>query len=119
MISVLWRGGELDRLLDEDHAALGERWGSRRPPRWQHRSEVTYNVYGDRGSIDDLAYDEATATLLVTELKTGIYDAQRTVAKLDEKVPHRPRRSAPLRMAGPARCARACGCRNANEPSPR
>ena len=86
VISVLWRGGELDRLLDADHAALGERWGLRRPPRWEHRSEVTYNVYGDRGSIDDVAYDEATGTLLVTELKTGIYDAQRTVAKLDEKV---------------------------------
>jgi hypothetical protein len=47
---------------------------------------VTYNHYGDRGSIDDLAFDPVSRTLLVTEMKTGIYDGQRTVAKLDEKV---------------------------------
>ncbi|MGH2417128.1 MAG: hypothetical protein ACRDFY_02225 [Candidatus Limnocylindria bacterium] len=68
------------------HARLGERWAKVRPPRWFARAEVTYNNYGDRGSIDDLAFDAATGTLLVTELKTGIYDGQRTVAKLDEKV---------------------------------
>ena len=46
---------------------------------------MTYNHSGDRGAIDDLAVDPSTGVLLVTELKTGIYDAQRTVAKLDEK----------------------------------
>jgi hypothetical protein len=84
-ISVRWRGGELDRLLDADHARLAEAWAARRPPRWGARAEVTYNVYGDRGSIDELAFDDATGTLLVVELKTGIYDAGRTVAKVDEK----------------------------------
>jgi hypothetical protein len=38
------------------------------------------------GSIDDLAFDARTGTLVVVELKTGIYDLQRTLAKLDEKV---------------------------------
>lgn len=84
-LSVRWRGGELDRLLDADHSRLAEAWAALRPARWDARSEVTYNVYGDRGSIDELAYDAATATLLVVELKTGIYDAGRTVAKIDEK----------------------------------
>lgn len=27
---VDWRGGELDRLLDADHALLQERWASRK-----------------------------------------------------------------------------------------
>lgn len=36
-------------------------------------------------SIDDLAFDPLTGTLLVSELKTGIYDAQRMLAKIDEK----------------------------------
>ena len=83
---VDWRGGELDRLLDADHALLQERWAARKASgRWESRQEVTYNEYGDRGSIDDLAYDETTGTLLVSELKTGIYDAGRTLMKTDEK----------------------------------
>jgi len=86
VLSIRWRGGELDRLLDDDHARLAERWAARRPPRWEARAEVTYNVYGDRGSIDELAFDSVTGTLLVVELKTGIYDAGRAVAKVDEKV---------------------------------
>lgn len=86
VLFVEWRGGELDRLLDADHALLRERWAERRSPgRWAARQEVTYSVYGDRGSIDELAFDAATGTLLVFELKTGIYDSQRTTAKLDEK----------------------------------
>ena len=85
VLSVRWRGGELDRLLDADHALLGERWSALRGVRWEARAEVTYSEYGERGSIDELAYDPATGTLLVTELKTGIYEANRTVAKLDEK----------------------------------
>ena len=82
-----WRGGEMDRLLDADHAALQERWAERRSAggRWVARQEVTYNVYGDRGSIDDLAFDPVSGCLLVSELKTGIYDVQRMLAKLDEK----------------------------------
>jgi transcriptional regulator with XRE-family HTH domain len=86
VISVMWRGGELDRLLDADHAQLGERWAQLRPKRWVARSEVTYNEYGDRGSIDDLAFDPASGVLLVTELKTGIFETWKTMAKLDEKV---------------------------------
>lgn len=84
---VDWRGGELERLLDADHAALLERWAARKPRRWaaSSRQEVTYNHFGDRGSIDDLAFDADTRSLLVSELKTGIYDAQRMLAKIDEK----------------------------------
>lgn len=89
--SVHWRGGELDRLLDADHALLGERWANVRTDRWQARAEVTYNQYGERGSIDELAFDPVTGTLLVTELKTGIYDGAGTVAKLDEKARHAPK----------------------------
>jgi transcriptional regulator with XRE-family HTH domain len=85
VLSIRWRGGELDRLLDADHARLAEAWAGRRTDRWEARAEVTYNVYGDRGSIDDLAFDARTGTLLVVELKTGIFEVGRTVSKLDEK----------------------------------
>jgi transcriptional regulator with XRE-family HTH domain len=84
---VVWRGGELDRLLDADHALLQERWAARKADagRWESAQEVTYNHFGDRGSIDDLAFDRVTAILLVSELKTGIYDAGRMLMKVDEK----------------------------------
>jgi transcriptional regulator with XRE-family HTH domain len=87
VLFIDWRGGELDRLLDADHAELQERWAVRkaRYPRWESRQEVTYSHYGERGSIDDLCFDAATGTLLVSELKTGLYDMQRTLAKVDEK----------------------------------
>ena len=84
-LSVRWRGGELDRLLDADHARLGERWAAMRDGRWAARAEVTYSEFGERGSIDDLAFDASTGTLVCTELKTGIYEANRVVAKVDEK----------------------------------
>jgi hypothetical protein len=86
VMSVLWRGGELERLLDADHALLGERWAGLRPAAWTSRSEVTYNEYGERGSIDELAFHPASGVLLVVELKTGIFETWRTMAKLDEKV---------------------------------
>lgn len=88
VVFVEWRGGELNRLVDADHAALQERWAAhkRRPAQsWASRHEVTYNHFGDRGSIDDLAFHPLTGTLLVSELKTGIYDVQRMLAKMDEK----------------------------------
>jgi len=88
-MKVVWRGGELDRLLDADHSRLQERWSIRKRASgdgWVSRAEVTYNVFGERGSIDDLAFHAESRTLLVTELKTGIYSADSTLAKLDEKV---------------------------------
>ena len=88
VVFVEWRGGELNRLLHADHAALQETWAAfkrRAAPSWASRQEVTYNHYGDRGSIDDLAFDAVSGTLLVSELKTGIYDVQRMLAKMDEK----------------------------------
>ena len=88
VVFVEWRGGELNRLLDADHAALQERWAVCKQgaaSSWASGQEVTYNHFGDRGSIDDLAFDAVTGTLLVSELKTGIYDVQRMLAKMDEK----------------------------------
>lgn len=81
-----WRGGEVDRLLDADHAELQERWARRLTGiGWVARQEVSYSQFGERGSIDDLAFHPATRTVLVSELKTGIFDAQGLLAKIDQK----------------------------------
>jgi transcriptional regulator with XRE-family HTH domain len=72
-VRLLWNGPELDRLLDEAHAALGasvkrrlERWG------WLVRVEVSYSHFGERGRIDLLAFQPATGVLLVVELSMKI-----------------------------------------------
>lgn len=85
VLSVQWRGGELDRLLDAGHASLRERWAQRRPL-WLARAEVTYSEWGERGAIDELCLDTASQTLLVVELKTVLADTQAVLARLDAKV---------------------------------
>jgi transcriptional regulator with XRE-family HTH domain len=87
VIEIRWRGAALDRLLDEDHARLSgaiatelARLG------WEVQPEVSYSSYGERGSIDLLAWHAETRTLLVIEVKTDLPSAEATLRKLDEKV---------------------------------
>jgi len=50
---VRWRGEGLDRLLDEAHASLVDRMVRElREAGWEAALEVTFNEYGDRGSVD-------------------------------------------------------------------
>lgn len=52
-----WRGAEPARLLDADHATLVEVVARRlRRAGWQTEFEYTFNVYGERGSVDVLAW---------------------------------------------------------------
>ncbi len=74
LLVVRWRGGELDRLLDEGHATLvGRAVEILQSLGWETRSEVSYSVYGERGSIDVLAWHAPTRTLLVVEVKIGAH----------------------------------------------
>jgi transcriptional regulator with XRE-family HTH domain len=87
VVSLRWRGGELDRLLDEGHAAvLGRVADQLRGWGWITQSEVTYSVYGERGSIDLFAWHAPTRTLLVIEVKTELTSVEATLRKHDEKV---------------------------------
>src|SRR6187455_1140751 len=53
---VSWRGGSLDRLLDEAHADIvGAVVTLLRGRGWTVLSEVTFSEWGERGSIDVLA----------------------------------------------------------------
>jgi len=86
-VLVRWRGGELDRLVDRRHAALVESTVQRlRAAGWLTLVEVSYAVFGERGSIDILALDARTLTLLVVEVKSGLTAVEATLRKLDEKV---------------------------------
>jgi hypothetical protein len=55
--TVSWRGGDLDRLLDARHArVVGIMVALLRRLGWQVEVEVTYSSFGERGSIDILAW---------------------------------------------------------------
>jgi transcriptional regulator with XRE-family HTH domain len=55
-LELRWRGGAIDRLLDERHAVLvGRTVLLLRRCGWATEIEVSYARYGERGSIDVLA----------------------------------------------------------------
>jgi transcriptional regulator with XRE-family HTH domain len=84
----LWfRGGELERLLDEGHAALVGVVAARLEALgWETRPEVSYAVFAERGSIDIVAWHAASATLLVIEVKTRLASIEETLRRHDAKV---------------------------------
>jgi len=84
---VRWRGGDLDRLADEGHAALVARvCGLLQAAGWTVRPEVSFAVYGERGSIDVLAWHQAARLLLVIEVKTTLNSIEETLRRHDVKV---------------------------------
>jgi transcriptional regulator with XRE-family HTH domain len=86
-IRVRWRGEGLDRLLDEAHAILVDRVVAvLKACGWEVAVEVTFNVFGDRGSIDVFTWHRSTGSLLVIEVKSVVPDAQATLLPLDRKV---------------------------------
>lgn len=87
-LDVRWGGrGDLDRLLDHDHARLLEIWiALHAEAGWLTWSEASYSIYGERGRIDLLAFHPETRILEVVEAKTGIWDTQETIGRLDVKV---------------------------------
>lgn len=92
VLTVEWRGAVLDRLLDEGHAALGSACADLlRSLGWEVLAEVTFSVYGERGSIDLLAWHAASRTLLVIEIKTEIASAEEMLRRHDVKVRLGPR----------------------------
>ena len=83
---ILWQGEALDRLLDREHARIVEevvRW--LRGEGWLTLVEATFAIGGERGSIDVLAFHEATGTLLVIEVKSVLPDMQGLLAGVDRK----------------------------------
>jgi transcriptional regulator with XRE-family HTH domain len=84
---VRWQGGELDRLINARHGALHESVARsfRSLKEWEIAPEVSFNVRGERGVIDILAWHAATRTLLVIELKTEIVDVSELMGTLDKK----------------------------------
>lgn len=85
-VSVWWKGAELDRILDEAHAAVVERVVAvLRARRWETAAEVTFSEYGERGSVDVLGFHRPTRSGLITEVKASWGSTEETNRSLDVK----------------------------------
>ena len=85
-VRVRWRGEGLDRLLDEAHAALVDETVRRLVKLgWMCEVEVSFSVFGERGSIDVMGWHPAALSLLVIEVKSLVPDAQAMISSLDRK----------------------------------
>jgi transcriptional regulator with XRE-family HTH domain len=117
-LRVQWRGAQLDRLLDAEHAALQDALArALAATGWSVRVEFSFNHYGDRGRVDVLAFHGALRYLLVMEVKSVLGDLQETIGKLNVKVRlgghlareagwEHPLAVAPALMIGDSRAAR-------------
>jgi hypothetical protein len=87
LLEPRWRGGDVDRLLDHRHATtvatvtkLLAGWG------WEVATEVTFSVYGERGSVDVLGWEPASGSAAVIEVKTSIASFEQLQRSMDVKV---------------------------------
>jgi transcriptional regulator with XRE-family HTH domain len=86
-VDARWRGGESDRLLDRAHAAIVDEMIARlRRAGWAVEPEFTFNHYGDRGSVDVLAFHAPSRSLLVVEVKATLTDIQALLSALSKKM---------------------------------
>lgn len=80
------RGSDLDRLVNARHSAMHEaiaRVLARELPEWQQASEVSFNIWGERGVIDLLLWHPTRHALLIIELKTELVDPGNLLATMD------------------------------------
>ena len=80
------RGADLDRLINARHTALHEavtRHLATALPDWIAASEVSFNIYGERGIIDILLWHPGHKALLIIELKTELVDPGELLATMD------------------------------------
>jgi transcriptional regulator with XRE-family HTH domain len=85
-VTPRWKGGEVDRLLDRDHASVVETVAAAlRQQGWMVLVEYSFSQYGERGSVDLVGWHVEGAALVVIEVKTQIYDVQDRLRSLDRK----------------------------------
>ena len=83
---VRYQGAAVDRLLDERHAQLVAAFVRLlRALGWETRVEVSFNEYGDRGSIDIVGWHAARRALVVVEVKSELGSVEGTLRPFDVK----------------------------------
>lgn len=86
-IAVRWRGGELERLLNRRHAAMHEAALAvlAEFPGWQVVSELSFNIWGERGVIDLAAWHPERRAFMIGELKSEFVDPGELVGTMDRR----------------------------------
>jgi transcriptional regulator with XRE-family HTH domain len=101
-VRLQWRAEGLDRLLDASHAGLVDSVVSLlHRAGWDTAVEVTFNEFGERGSVDVMGLRRDIGAVLITEVKSVVPDAGGMLSTLDRK-----ERLAPVicrRLAWPCR----------------
>jgi transcriptional regulator with XRE-family HTH domain len=83
---LYWQGEALDRLLDAAHAGLVDQVVSLLSSEgWRVVPEATFNHFGERGSVDVLAWHPEHEALLIVEVKSVMPDVQAMLAGVDRK----------------------------------
>ncbi len=85
-LDIRYQGGAGDRLLDRVHAALVDHVVATLHAHWDVIVEYTFNEFGERGSVDVLAWHARTRTLLVVEVKSALTDLQAMLLSLGRKL---------------------------------
>jgi len=86
-LRVFWKAGEIDRLADGRHAAIVESViRVLQEAGWQVRAEVPFSVFGDRGSVDVLAWHAASGAVLLIEVKSQLYSVEETLRRFQTKI---------------------------------
>ena len=81
-----WRGGAGDALLDAGHAAIVNAVVAiLRRLGWTCVLEYTFSHYGERGSVDILAWHPLFRALLIIEVKSRLLDTQALFLGIDRK----------------------------------
>jgi transcriptional regulator with XRE-family HTH domain len=72
---AIGRGADVARTMDEEHAAIVEVLAAwLRGLALEVVTEASFSVYGERGRVDVAAFDPATATIYLVEVKTELSD---------------------------------------------
>ena len=87
VLDVRWRGGLGYCLIDREHAQIVEQvTAALTRDGWETIPEFTFNVYGERGSVDIVAWHPVYRALLIVEVKTKLTDLQRLLMTMSRKI---------------------------------
>jgi transcriptional regulator with XRE-family HTH domain len=87
VVEARWRGGAVDRLVDRDHAAVVNHViDVLTAAGWTVEAEFTFNEFGDRGSVDIVAWHAERRVIVIIEVKSVLTDLQAMLMSLSRKV---------------------------------
>jgi transcriptional regulator with XRE-family HTH domain len=85
-LALRTRGPEPDRLLDARHARLVSAVVARLGWEWTVLAEYSLNDFGDRGSVDVLAWNASARALLLVEVKSELDSLEAVLRSMDIKI---------------------------------